>query len=620
MGHPEQKDSLFWIARKLGWLNQVGLATVEEKDSDEKVYVFFHPTFQEYFVACVIPGWDFFLPRDHIDRPVKDKGNLRNYRRYRIFEPHWREVILLWMGLEKDENFRIEKERLIEKLLSFSDRCHDFHWYRAYFLAAASITEIGDFCRHDEILEQLVKWGFCDTHFSRVPVEGVRTALHNINHSKVVVEVTKMLHSRQDDWTRFQIAGNLWKIAPGNQDAKDAFIHLLSSDTNDLTRYSTALFLLDNEPENLEAITTLYHLWSTTEDEAILFAVGVTLSQLFPNNSGKSDALDAWIREHQIAQDNITELICVIPNPNEPSRGSRIRLEIPYANPEFLNALDCLSIEFDRAIDSLLEVLFSTQNDYEYHLVSQVLLWIGIWDKRIIGILSQWLEIVQDKNIKMELATLILQIEPNHLEATQSLIFILHNTQDEKICQSAANNLETNVGEALLPEVVKGLKDCLTEQINKNNLHLYKCCSKVLWKCAQNMSYPEFYQAWHGKDFTLSSDAQSLTSQNLDFNQLQPTDYTYPLAINLLSLKGETEQGAIAQKLCTKIYKHHAVKIPGKPPTVKNDAELQQHLFEIQDKLQRPNLALFCTLKTLTVFTNQQKKRSHSAKNLLIQT
>lgn len=72
-----------------------------------------------------------------------------------------------------------------------------------------------------------------------------------------------------------------------------------------------------------------------------------------------------------------------------------------------------------------------------------------------------------------------------------------------------------------------------------------------------------------------------------------------------------TEPGALAklneviaqkQKLCTKIYKHQAVKIPGKPPTVKSDAELQQHLFEIQEKLQRQNLALVLYIKDANGF------------------
>jgi hypothetical protein len=48
--------------------------------------------------------------------------------------------------------------------------------------------------------------------------------------------------------------------------------------------------------------------------------------------------------------------------------------------------------------------------------------------------------------------------------------------------------------------------------------------------------------------------------------------------------------------------RQNAVKIPGKPPTIKSDAELQQHLFEIQDKLQRPNLALVLYIKDANSF------------------
>ena len=153
-----------------------------------------------------------------------------------------------------------------------------------------------------------------------------------------------------------------------------------------------------------------------------------------------------------------------------------------------------------------------------------------------------------------------------------------------------------------LTEVVSGLKDYITQPVDENNFEHYQRCYQLVWNCAQNMPYPEFYQVWHGEYFPLSVEVQALEAQNLDFNQQQPTEHINPLAINLLSFKEETEQEAIAQKLCNKIYKHHAVKIPGKPPTVKSDAELQQHLFEIQDKLQRPNLALVLYIKDTNGF------------------
>jgi predicted NACHT family NTPase len=74
----------------LGWLNQVGVAA-EAENRGEKVYAFYHPTFQEYFAAQAISDWHYFL--NHTPHnPAQGT--------YRIFEPQWKEVILLWLGRE----------------------------------------------------------------------------------------------------------------------------------------------------------------------------------------------------------------------------------------------------------------------------------------------------------------------------------------------------------------------------------------------------------------------------------------------------------------------------------------------------------------------------------------
>ncbi len=48
LGEPNDKDSLFALALRLGWLNKVG---VDGDNPRKGVYAFFHPTFQEYFAA-----------------------------------------------------------------------------------------------------------------------------------------------------------------------------------------------------------------------------------------------------------------------------------------------------------------------------------------------------------------------------------------------------------------------------------------------------------------------------------------------------------------------------------------------------------------------------------------
>ncbi|MEM6754863.1 MAG: NACHT domain-containing protein, partial [Cyanobacteria bacterium P01_C01_bin.38] len=55
LGAPD--EGLFQLALQIGWLNQVGISETQ----GEKVYAFYHPTFQEYFAALAINDWQFFV-------------------------------------------------------------------------------------------------------------------------------------------------------------------------------------------------------------------------------------------------------------------------------------------------------------------------------------------------------------------------------------------------------------------------------------------------------------------------------------------------------------------------------------------------------------------------------
>ena len=105
----ERDGSVFQFALKIGRLTRVRV-DAQKPNPNQPVYAFFHPTFQEYFAAQAIAHWDFFLPRAHDNdnpKPVSE--------RYRIFEPQWKEVILLWLG--REDVAKEQKKDFIKRLM-----------------------------------------------------------------------------------------------------------------------------------------------------------------------------------------------------------------------------------------------------------------------------------------------------------------------------------------------------------------------------------------------------------------------------------------------------------------------------------------------------------------------
>jgi hypothetical protein len=136
-------------AIELGWLNQVG---VSEQNSNNEVYAFFHPSFQEYFAALAIDDPDFFLK--HIPE-APSRGN------YRIFEWQWYESYLLYLGrndltLIKKEELLIKKEELLNNLMNFQDYLGNLYDFQLFWIIAMGILEYSDFSKSNSIIERII--------------------------------------------------------------------------------------------------------------------------------------------------------------------------------------------------------------------------------------------------------------------------------------------------------------------------------------------------------------------------------------------------------------------------------------------------------------------------------
>ena len=139
-------ETFFDLALRLGWLNRVGL---DADNPERSIYAFFHPTFEEYFAALGIDDDRFFLtlvPKNPLDPSAS----------YRVFEPQWRQVFLLWLG--RGDLDKCHKEALIQTLLKFKDRCGGTYTDLAFLLAAVGIAEFKTCSRGDAIVDKLVQW------------------------------------------------------------------------------------------------------------------------------------------------------------------------------------------------------------------------------------------------------------------------------------------------------------------------------------------------------------------------------------------------------------------------------------------------------------------------------
>jgi energy-coupling factor transporter ATP-binding protein EcfA2 len=227
LGDVEDEGSLFWKAKKIGLLNQVGKSS---KNPYENVYAFYHPSFQEYFAALKISHWDYFLPKNHIDKAIEGK-------KYYIFEHQWKDVILFWLGI-CDESKKHLKEEFLSKLLKFEDGCNNFYYFKAYFLAAEGITEFRGYPNNktDEIISKIIKWRFGDfsiyTKKHRSFLHPIRQKSQNIilnyiNRKKVVEELLHLIDTCSEPNICLDVAEILFKLDICNQMVVDKLIFLL---------------------------------------------------------------------------------------------------------------------------------------------------------------------------------------------------------------------------------------------------------------------------------------------------------------------------------------------------------------------------------------------------------
>ena len=314
----------------LGWINYIGEEKLED-NTTQKVYAFYHATFQEYFAALyipewqdenkTIPGWDYFMPCDHRGHPVPGKT-------YRIFDSRWQEVILFWLG-RNDVSVETKKAFLgvssatglqriigIKDLRDSGDSCGGFYAWRARFLQVQATAEVAH--HEDEELKdwvgervsRLVEWAFARDfnenmvdlsdgmpgvwrdRYHHDPVTKIaRDSLAQADRTTTISALANLLHDCDND-LKLLILESLRKIGKGNELAIKTLTRLLEQREHlyppkDQPLIAYTLGIID--PGNQLAIQCLEKLLDTPGiDTDTLADIAFYLAKIAPGNEAES--------------------------------------------------------------------------------------------------------------------------------------------------------------------------------------------------------------------------------------------------------------------------------------------------------------------------------------------
>ena len=640
----ESDEGLFKLALDLGWLNRVGVA---EENPSEQVYAFFHPSFQEYFAALAIDDDKFFLNHNNENPSPFEKYNERNCV-YRIFDSQWKETFLIWLGNQDVDNER--KRKLLTNLINFNEiKGHSFLGFRkkCFFLSASGILECPDLQNstiYDGVFDQLMKWGdreslqhlssmsYIRPEYSREIIfklieDSFQTTPDSLDKILLIIELSNILTSH--DKKKIEIF--LEKILDGflkifeyehgycsdMQDVPNCFSTKNSPTINTIISCSKKIYsdyskivrflenllefsqfikneyhqlefssnLLQIDPSNLNAINTLYYLLKNSKYEHIIFSSYLSLS-----DSIQYIEIDSFSDMMKYTFDDA--LSWTLKN----------LISLDSNNPKLLEEINSLLNNMQVTEDELdKQFIAGCLSEVEHYLIDQRLIIKTLMeesqtDKDFVFFTSSMFYLVKMKSPCLD----------QKFDEIRALInnFIFRGlTHDEYDgIGSTLYIFDYAVKRFPYSDICSDIVKLMKFRLLTKGLDVMD--NSLIDTCINNMSYPEFYKAWHSQPEIVHPEileisplgntaiAQTLNQQIIDLpSQLQPTEKTYPLVINAKSLEKITSENSLSQSLCNKIYKIIFPQITD-IPKVNNPSDLEREIIKIKGQIQKQNLAL----------------------------
>lgn len=349
-------------------------------------------------------------------------------------------------------------------------------------------------------------------------------------NSAAIRALSQRLQRVESQWRRKQIAEILGKVDPGNLEAINNLIELMQTTEQTIETeqipLAAAASLGEIAPGNAEAIKTLLEIQKDSQEQLTAFIqelaisgknVGDCIYELLKESYGnyRECSRTIFLRDARhkycllknstkslgkIAHNNlqaISALTNLLHNQDEEIclEAAKSLAEIDPGNPEALKALMTLH-------RTAQEEYHRNEASGYFQLLAKKIPEISDRHRRktLLNAVTEIMKTHPSQRQQYYILKVLGQVDPGNEQLVSTLIDWIKNSKELYISDLLIT-LKKFLQYSQFQPTVSTLKN-LIEEAHENDSERFDDYLEISWHCADNLSYPEFYQAWHRQSDT----------------------------------------------------------------------------------------------------------------------